>query len=37
MIHTYQGYFTEDSRFVPDGINVKLPTGRRAIVNIFFR
>ena len=34
MVQTYQGYFTEDGRFVPDGISVKLPTRRRAIVNV---
>ena len=35
MIQTYQGYFTEDGRFVHDGISIKLPTRRRAIVNVF--
>ena len=35
MIQTYQGYFQEDGRFVPDGVMVKLPTRRRAIVNVF--
>jgi len=35
MVQTYQGYFTEDGRFVHDGINIKLPTRRRAIVNVF--
>jgi len=35
MVQTYQGYFTEDGRFIPDGISVKLPTRRRAIVNVF--
>ena len=35
MVQTYQGYFTEDGRFVPDGVFVKLPTRRRAIVNVF--
>jgi len=35
MIQTYQGYFQEDGRFIPDGILVKLPTRRRAIVNVF--
>ena len=34
-IQTYQGYFTEDGRFVHDGINIQLPTRRRAIVNVF--
>ena len=34
MIQTYQGYFREDGRFVPDIISVQLPTRRRAIVNI---
>ena len=35
MVQTYQGYFTEDGRFVHDGINIKLPTRRRTIVNVF--
>ena len=35
MIQTYQGYFQEDGRFVPDGVLVKLPIRRRAIVNVF--
>jgi len=35
MVQTYQGYFTEDGRFVPDGTQVKMPTRRRTIVNIF--
>ena len=35
MVQTYQGYFTEDGRFVPDGTHVKLPTRRRTIVNVF--
>lgn len=34
MVQTYQGYFTEDGRFIPNGTPVKLPTRRRAIVNI---
>jgi len=34
VVQTYQGYFLEDGRFVPDGVCVKLPTKRRAIVNI---
>jgi hypothetical protein len=34
MIQTYQGYFGDDGRFVPDGIVMKIPVGRRAIVNI---
>jgi hypothetical protein len=34
MIQTYQGYFIEDGRFVSDGLLVKIPTRRRAIVNI---
>ena len=34
MIQTYQGYFGEDGRFIQDGLLAKLPTGRRAIVNI---
>ena len=34
MIRTYQGYFREDGRFITDGLLVKLPTKRRAIVNI---
>ena len=35
MIQTYEGYFLEDGSFVPNGIRVKLPAGRRAIVNVF--
>ena len=35
MVQTYQGYFQEDGRFIPDGVMVKMPTRRRAIVNIF--
>ena len=35
MVQTYQGYFTEDGRFVHDGKNIKLPTRRRTIVNVF--
>jgi len=35
MIQTYEGYFLEDGSFVPNGIRVKLPTRRRAIVNVF--
>ena len=34
MIQAYQGYFQEDGRFIPDGPPVKMPTKRRAIVNI---
>jgi len=34
MIQTYQGHFGEDGRFVPEGIVMKIPVGRRAIVNI---
>ena len=34
MIRTYQGFFQEDGRFITDGVLVKLPTKRRAIVNI---
>ena len=34
MIQTYQGYFKEDGRFVPDSLLVKIPVRRRAIVNI---
>ena len=34
MVHTYQGYFVEDGRFISDSALVKLPTRRRAIVNI---
>ena len=34
MIQTYQGYFQDDGRFIADGILVKLPAKRRAIVNI---
>ena len=35
MVQTYEGYFVEDGRFIPDGALVKLPLRRRAIVNIF--
>ena len=34
MIETYQGYFKEDGRFVSNGLLVKIPAKRRAIVNI---
>ena len=34
MVQTYQGYFQDDGRFIPDGISVKVPTRRRAIVNV---
>jgi len=34
MVQTYQGYFIEDGRFISDSALVKLPTRRRAIVNI---
>ena len=35
MVQKYQGYFTEDGRFVPNGIQVKLPIRKRTIVNVF--
>jgi len=35
MVRTYEGYFLEDGRFIPNGTRVKLPTRRRAIVNVF--
>jgi len=35
MVQTYQGYFEDDGRFVPEGVLVKLPIGKRAIVNVF--
>ena len=35
MVQSYKGYFVEDGRFVHDGVFVKLPTKRRAIVNVF--
>jgi hypothetical protein len=35
MVKTYQGYFQEDGRFVPDGILAKVPSRRRAVVNVF--
>ena len=35
MIQTYQGYFGEDGRFVSDNIVMKIPVGRRTIVNVF--
>ena len=34
VVQTYQGYFEEDGRFISDGLLEKLPTRRRAIVNI---
>jgi hypothetical protein len=34
MIQTYQGYFQEDGCFIPDGVRVRMPAKRRAIVNI---
>jgi len=34
MIQTYQGYFQEDGCFIPDGVRVRMPVKRRAIVNI---
>ena len=34
MIQTYQGYFLEDGRFIPDSLLAKIPVKRRAIVNI---
>ena len=34
MVQTYQGYFQDDGRFIPDGVSVKVPTRRRAIVNV---
>ncbi len=34
MIQTYQGYFAEDGRFIPDSLLAKIPIGRRAIVNV---
>lgn len=34
MIQTYQGYFQEDGRFIPDNLSIPLPTRQRAIVNI---
>ena len=36
MIQAYQGYFESDGRFIADSPSVKLPTMRRAVVNIFF-
>ena len=36
MIQAYQGYFESDGRFVADSPSVKLPTMRRAVVNIFY-
>ena len=35
MVQTFKGYFSEDGRFVPDGVLVKLPIRRRAVVNVF--
>ncbi|MCL2249697.1 MAG: hypothetical protein FWC13_10555 [Oscillospiraceae bacterium] len=35
MIQTYQGYFVDDGQFIADGTSVRLPTRRRAVVNIF--
>ena len=34
MIQTYQGYFQEDGSFIANGILVKPPTRRRAIINV---
>ena len=34
MVQTFQGYFKDDGRFIPDGVSVKVPTGRWAIVNV---
>ena len=34
MIKTYYGYFQEDGCFITDGIMVKLPTKKLAIVNV---
>jgi len=34
MVQTYQGYFVEDGSFISDSTLIKLPTRRRAIVNI---
>ncbi len=34
LIQTYQGYFAEDGRFIPDSLLAKIPIGRRAIVNV---
>jgi len=34
MVQTFQGYLQEDGRFIPDGVSVKVPPRRRAIVNI---
>jgi hypothetical protein len=33
-VQAYQGYFREDGRFIPDSLLVKIPTNKRAIVNI---
>jgi len=35
MVQTYEGYFSEDGHFIPYGIRVKMPSKRRAIVNVF--
>ena len=34
MVQTFQGYFLDDGRFIPDGVSVKVPTRRRTIVNV---
>ena len=34
MIRTYQGYFREDGQFISGDTLVKLPTLRRAIINV---
>ncbi len=34
LIQTYQGYFAEDGRFIPDSLLAKIPIRRRAIVNV---
>jgi len=34
MVQTYQGYFLDDGRFVPDDLFIKPPAMRRVIVNV---
>ena len=34
LIQTYQGYFQEDGRFIPDNPLTKVPPRRRTIINV---
>ena len=35
VVQTYQAYFVDDGQFIADDTSVRLPTRRRAVVNIF--